>query len=44
MNGFLRETRNRMPAFLRKEPLDHELEPELSSHLDFAVQENVVRG
>jgi hypothetical protein len=44
MSGFLREVRNRARAFFNKEPLDQELEQELSSHLDFAVEENIGRG
>jgi predicted permease len=44
MSGFLWEMRNRMRAFFNKEPLDQELDQELTSHLDFAVEENVGRG
>src|ERR1700755_2741611 len=39
-----RETVNRLRSFFRKEPLDHELNEEMASHIEMAVQENVRRG
>jgi putative ABC transport system permease protein len=44
MRGFLREMRNRVRAFFNKQPLDRELDEELASHVQFAVDENVARG
>lgn len=44
MSGLVREAFNRLRSFFRKEPLDRELDAELASHLDFAVEENIARG
>ena len=40
----LREARNRIRAFLRKEPHDAELQAEIAAHLEMAVDENLRRG
>lgn len=44
MKSQLRESLNRLRAFFRKQPLDHELDAEMASHLDLAIEENVRRG
>jgi predicted permease len=44
MRGFLWEMRNRMRAFFNKQLLDRELDEELASHVQFAVDDNVGRG
>jgi predicted permease len=44
MNSTRREWMNRLRSFFRKDPLDRELEEEISSHLDFAIEENVAHG
>ena len=44
MKVFRREMRNRMRAFFYREPMDRELEAEIASHVEFAVEENVSRG
>jgi predicted permease len=38
------ETGNRVRSFFRREPLDRELNDEMESHLEFAIEENVARG
>src|SRR5580700_12138705 len=35
---------NRVLAFFRKAPLDQDLDAEMASHLEFAIEENVQRG
>jgi predicted permease len=44
MSHSLREALNRMRSFFRKDPLDQELDSEIASHLDMAVEENIARG
>ncbi len=44
MKAFLREMSNRMRAFVHKEPLDRQLDEELASHVDMAVEENLRSG
>ncbi len=39
-----REARNRFRAFFHKEPLDHEFDEEMASHIDMAVEENMRQG
>ncbi len=39
-----REWVNRLRSFFRKDPLDRELNEELASHMQLAVDENVARG
>jgi hypothetical protein len=34
----------RLRAFLRKPPLDADLEAEIASHIEFAIKENIQRG
>ena len=41
---FLRQGWNRVRAFFGKDPLDRELDAEMSSHLEMAVDENMRRG
>lgn len=40
----LRRSRERVRAFLHRRPLDAELEAELASHLEMAIEENLERG
>jgi len=42
--GSAREVVNRSRAFFRKKRLDHDLNEEMESHLDFAIEENMRRG
>ncbi|HEX5483127.1 MAG TPA: permease prefix domain 1-containing protein, partial [Terriglobia bacterium] len=44
MIGHLRQALSRFRAFLGKKPLDQELEAEITSHLDLAIEENLDRG
>ncbi len=44
MTDRLRRALNRLRAFFRKEPLDQELDAEMASHLEFAIEENLQRG
>jgi hypothetical protein len=44
MNIGLREALRRLRSFFRKELLDRELDAEVASHLDFAIEENIARG
>jgi predicted permease len=44
MKDSLRETSNRVRSFLNKGQRDRELDEELSSHLDLAVEDNVAHG
>ena len=44
MRDFLREAMNRVQSFFRKDPLDQELDEEMASHLEMAVEENIQRG
>jgi len=41
---FLQETLNRIRSFVRKAPLDRELNEEMAAHLEMAVEENLRRG
>jgi predicted permease len=43
MSEMLRLLR-RLWAFIRREPLDDDLEDELAAHLQFAIDDNIVRG
>ena len=40
----VREALNRLRSFFRKEPLDRELDAEMASHIEMAIEENVRRG
>jgi predicted permease len=40
----LREVFNRIRSFFRKDPLDQELNEEMTSHLEMAVEDNIRRG
>lgn len=44
MRHLLREAVNRVRAFLREDLLDRELDEEMASHLEMAVEENMRRG
>jgi len=44
MSHPFRETLNRLRSFFHKEPLDKELDTEVSSHLEFAVEEYMGQG
>src|ERR1700756_4073585 len=44
MKPSARETGNRVGSLFRKKKMDWDLEEEIASHLDFAVEENVARG
>jgi predicted permease len=44
MMHFVREALNRFRSFFRKEPLDRELDVEMASHIEMAIEENVRRG
>src|SRR5271163_5229080 len=44
MGSLLRQMLARAASFFRKEPLDRELDAEMASHLEMAVEENVRRG
>lgn len=44
MIGSLRQAWNRVLAFFGKESMDRELDAEMASHLEFAVEENRQRG
>jgi predicted permease len=44
MGDSLREWMNRVRAFFRKAPLDADLDAEMASHLEMAVEENLRRG
>src|SRR5579863_10293854 len=44
MTSRLRQALNRLRAFFRQEPLDRELDAEIASHLEFAIEENLQRG
>ena len=44
MRHSLREAFNRIRSFFRKDPLDQELNQEMASHLEMAVEENISRG
>jgi hypothetical protein len=41
MNHSFREAFNRMRSFFRKHPLDQELDEEIASHLEMAVEESI---
>ena len=41
MSHSLREAFNRIRSFFRKDPLDQELDEEMASHLEMAVEENI---
>jgi predicted permease len=40
----LRRAFHRLGSFFRKEPLDRDLQAEMASHLDFAIEENLRKG
>ena len=40
----LRRALNRLRSFFRKDPLDRDLNAEMATHLEFAVEENLRRG
>lgn len=40
----LREALNRIRSFFRKQPLDRELDAEITAHIEMAIEENVGRG
>ncbi|HTD53845.1 MAG TPA: ABC transporter permease, partial [Silvibacterium sp.] len=40
----LRRTLNRLRSFFRKDPLDRDLDAEMASHLEFALEENLQLG
>lgn len=44
MKFSLREVVNRVRSFLSRKPLDRELDAELASHFELAVDENIARG
>jgi len=44
MIHFVRKAINRFRPFFRKEPLDRELDVEMASHIEMAIEENVRRG
>ena len=44
MRYSLRETFNQVRSFFRSDQLDHELNEEMASHLEMAVEENLRRG
>ncbi|MGO8786808.1 MAG: ADOP family duplicated permease [Terriglobia bacterium] len=44
MIDFMREIFSRLRAFFRKERLDTEVEAEMASHLELAIEENLRRG
>lgn len=44
MIGHLRQALSRLRAFFGKKPLDQELEAEMASHIELAVEENLQRG
>jgi hypothetical protein len=44
MMHFVRESLNRLRSFLRKEPLERELDAEMASHVEMAIEENARRG
>ena len=44
VTGSAREAVNRSRAFFHKKPLDHDLNEEMASHLDLAIEDNIRRG
>jgi len=44
MSHSLREAFNRIRSFFRKDPLDRELDEEIATHVEMAVEENMARG
>jgi hypothetical protein len=44
MIHFVREALNRFRSFFSKEPLDRELDVEMASHIEMAIEQNVRRG
>ncbi len=44
MSRWLSEAFNRTRSFFRRDPLDQELDEEIASHLQMAVEENMARG
>jgi predicted permease len=44
MGSLLRQMLARMRSFFRREPLDRELDAEMASHLEMAIEENIRRG
>jgi predicted permease len=43
-DGWMQQALQRVRAFFRKAPLDEDLDAEMASHLEMAVEENVQRG
>ena len=44
MKLYLREALNRFRSFFHKEPLDHEFDAEMASHIEMAIEENSRQG
>src|SRR5690348_16991988 len=44
MSAWVRQWFHRVRSFLRRAQLDHDLDAEISSHLQFAIDENLQRG
>jgi predicted permease len=44
VKDLLRQTWNRLSAFFHKEPLDQDLDAEMTAHLSFAIEENIRSG
>lgn len=44
MTDRLRQTLYRLLAFFRRSPLDHDLDHEVATHLELAIEENLERG
>jgi hypothetical protein len=44
MIGLLRRAANRIRAFFNKQPLDGDLDAEMTSHLELVIEENKRRG
>ncbi|MEO6910620.1 MAG: permease prefix domain 1-containing protein, partial [Edaphobacter sp.] len=44
MRNSLQQALNRLRSFFHKEPLDRELDAEVATHLDLAIEENIRSG
>lgn len=44
MRAFLRQSINRLRAFIHREPLDQQFDEEAAAHLDLAIEENIRNG
>jgi predicted permease len=44
LSASLRQALNRLRSFFRKDSLDHELNDEMASHIDLAMEENMRKG